>query len=157
MADNKISANLSATDRLVVMDAIATIREKLPFLVDLTTEDRRTMLKMGDKSRAFVSKALEVATQNPEFLPRSFNVEEMRRDLALYEALYPILLSLTQLQELVDDTYIAIGSEAYAAALAVYNYAKASGDVTGLDSVIDEMGRRFTRRSKKKQPETSMN
>ncbi|MBW4569954.1 MAG: hypothetical protein KME31_18575 [Tolypothrix carrinoi HA7290-LM1] len=157
MADNKISANLSATDRLAVMDAIATIREKLPFLVDLTTEDRRTMLKMGDKSRAFVSKALEVATQNPEFLPRSFNVEEMRRDLALYEALYPILLSLTQLQELVDDTYIAIGSEAYAAALAVYNYAKASGDVTGLDAVIDEMGRRFTRRSKKKQPETSMN
>jgi hypothetical protein len=157
MADNRISANLSATDRLAVMDAIATIREKLPFLVDLTTEDRRTMLKMGDKSRAFVSKALEVATQNPEFLPRSFNVEEMRRDLVLYEALYPILLSLTQLQELVDDTYIAIGSEAYAAALAVYNYAKASGDVTGLDSVIDEMGRRFTRRSKKKQPETSVN
>ncbi|NEU76250.1 hypothetical protein PI95_027915 [Hassallia byssoidea VB512170] len=157
MNDNKISANLSATDRLAVMDAIATIREKLPFLVDLTTEDRRTMLKMGDKSRAFVSKALEVATQNPEFLPRSFNIEEMRRDLALYEALYPILLSLTQLQELVDDTYISIGSEAYAAALAVYNYAKASGDVTGLDAVIDEMGRRFTRRSKKKQPETSMN
>ncbi len=157
MADNGISANLSASDRLAVMDAIATIREKLPFLVDLTTEDRRTMLKMGDKSRAFVSKALEVATQNPDFLPRSFNVEEMRRDLVLYEALYPILLSLTQLQELVDDTYIAIGSEAYAAALAVYNYAKASGDVTGLDAVIDEMGRRFTRRSKKKQPETSVN
>lgn len=157
MADNKISANFSATDRLAVMDAIATIREKLPFLVDLTTEDRRTMLKMGDKSRAFVSKALEVATQNPEFLPRSFDVEEMRRDLVLYEALYPILLSLTQLQELVDDTYIAIGSEAYAAALAVYNYAKASGDVTGLDAVIDEMGRRFTRRTKKKQPENSVN
>jgi hypothetical protein len=156
MANNQISANLSASDRLAVMDAIATIRQKLPFLVDLTTEDRRTMLKMGDKSRAFVSKALEVATQNPDFLPRSFDVEEMRRDLVLYEALYPILLSLTQLQELVDDTYIAIGSEAYAAALAVYNYAKASGDVTGLDAVIDEMGRRFTRRSKKQQPETSV-
>lgn len=157
MADNRISANLSATDRLAVMDAIATIRQKLPFLIDLTTEDRRTMLKMGDKSRAFVSKALEVATQNPDFLPRSFDIEEMRRDLVLYEALYPILLSLTQLQELVDDTYIAIGSEAYAAALAVYSYAKASGDVTGLDAVIDEMGRRFSRRSKKKQPETSVN
>ncbi|MEH2253517.1 hypothetical protein [Nostoc sp.] len=44
-------------------------------------------------------------------------------------------------------TCIAAGSEAYAAALAVYNYAKASGDVTGLDAVIDEMGRRFNRRS----------
>lgn len=53
----------------------------------------------------------------------------------------------------MDDTCIAAGSEAYAAALTVYNYAKASGDVTGLDAVIDEMGRRFTHRSKKKKPE----
>jgi hypothetical protein len=155
MADNRISANLSPGDREAVMQAIATIREKLPFLVDLTTEDRRTIVKMGDKSRAFVSKALEVATQNPNFLPRSFDLEEMRRDLGLYEALYPVLLSLTQLQELVDDTCIAAGSEAYAAALAVYTYAKASGDVAGLDAVIDEMGRRFTRSSKKKKSPTT--
>ncbi|MEH2464573.1 hypothetical protein [Nostoc sp.] len=153
MAENRISASLAPADREAVMQAIATIREKLPFLVDLTTDERRTMLKMGDKSRAFVSKALEVATQNPNFLPRSFDLEEMRRDLKLFEALYPVLLSLTQLQELVDDTCIASASEAYAAALAVYSYAKASGDVTGLDGVIDEMGRRFNRRSKKKQPE----
>ncbi|MEH1943511.1 MAG: hypothetical protein V7L01_25285 [Nostoc sp.] len=155
MAENRISASLSPADKEAVMQAIATIREKLPFLVDLTTEERRTMLKMGDKSRAFVSKALEVATQNPNFLPRSFDLEEMRRDLTLFETLYPVLLSLTQLQELVDDTCIASASEAYAAALAVYSYAKASGDVTGLDAVIDEMGRRFNRRSKKKQPETA--
>ncbi|MEH2445147.1 MAG: hypothetical protein V7K18_05010 [Nostoc sp.] len=153
MPENRISASLAPADREAVMQAIATIREKLPFLVDLTTEERRTMLKMGDKSRAFVSIALEVATQNPNFLPRSFDLEEMRRDLTLFEALYPVLLSLTQLQELVDDTCIASASEAYAAALAVYSYAKASGDVTGLDGVIDEMGRRFNRRSKKKQPE----
>ncbi|AVH70201.1 hypothetical protein [Nostoc sp. 'Lobaria pulmonaria (5183) cyanobiont'] len=153
MSENRISASLAPADREAVMQAIATIREKLPFLVDLTTEERRTMLKMGDKSRAFVSKALEVATQNPNFLPRSFDLEEMRRDLGLFESLYPVLLSLTQLQELVDDTCIASASEAYAAALAVYSYAKASGDVTGLDGVIDEMGRRFNRRSKKKQPE----
>ncbi|MBD2165078.1 hypothetical protein H6G04_11765 [Calothrix membranacea FACHB-236] len=157
MADNRLSANFSPADREAVMQAIATIREKLPFLVDLTTEDRRTILKMGDKSRAFVSKALEVATQNPNFLPRSFDVEEMRRDVALYEALYPVLLSLTQLQELVDDTCITAGSEAYTAALAVYNYAKASGDVAGLDAVIDEMGRRFTRSSKKKKSATTIN
>ncbi|MEH2199283.1 hypothetical protein [Nostoc sp.] len=156
MAENRISASLAPADKEAVMQAIATIREKLPFLVDLTPEERRTMLKMGDKSRAFVSKALEVATQNPNFLPRSFDLEEMRRDLALFESLYPVFLSLTQLQELVDDTCIASASEAYAAALAVYSYAKASGDVTGLDGVIDEMGRRFNRRSKKKQPEATV-
>lgn len=93
MAENRISASLAPADKEAVMQAIATIREKLPFLVDLTPEDRRTMLKMGDKSRAFVSKALQVATQNPNFLPRYFDLEEMRRDLEIYEDLYPVLLS----------------------------------------------------------------
>ena len=55
MSDNRISASLSQADRDAVMKAIATIREKLPFLVDLTTEERRSLPKMGDKSRAFVS------------------------------------------------------------------------------------------------------
>lgn len=55
------------------MAAIATIKTKLPFLIDLSVEERKALLKLGDKSRAFVSKALEVATQNPDFLPRSFD------------------------------------------------------------------------------------
>ena len=104
---------------------------------------------MGDKSRAFVSKALEVATQNPDFLPRSFNLEELRKDVQLFEAMYPIVVALTQLQELVDDTCLAAGSEAYAAALQVYNYAKASGQGAGLDVVVGEMGQRFARKPRK--------
>ncbi|MDF5707212.1 MAG: hypothetical protein PUP90_05895 [Nostoc sp. S4] len=155
MADNKVSAKLSLADREAVMQAITTIREKLPFLIDLTTEERKVLPKLGDKSRAFVSKALEIATQNPDFLPRSFDLNEMRQDIELFEALYPIMLSLTQLQELVDDTSVAVGSEAYAAGLMVYNYAKVSGKGAGLESMIDDLGRRFARKAKKVQAQTS--
>ena len=148
MAENRISTSLSPADREAVMAAVSTIREKLPFLLDLSVEERRSLPKMGDKSRAFVSKALEVATQNPDFLPRSFDIEEMRRDVELFQALHPLLLSLTQLQELLDDTYVAVGSDAYTAGLVVYNYAKNSGQGAGLDAVVDEMGRRFARKSR---------
>jgi hypothetical protein len=153
MANNKVSAKFSPADREAVMQAITTIRQKLPFLIDLSTEERKALPKLGDKSRAFVSKALEIAAQNPDFLPRSFDLDEMRRDIELFEALYPILLSLTQLQELVDDTSVAVGSEAYAAGLMVYNYAKASGKGAGLDSMVDDLGRRFARKAKKVQPQ----
>jgi hypothetical protein len=131
------------------MAAIATIKTKLPFLIDLTADERKALPKMGDKSRAFVSKAMEVAAQNPDFLPRSFDLEEMRKDVQLFEAMYPIVMALTQLQELVDDTCVAAGSEAYAAALQVYNYAKASGQGGGLDAVVSEMGQRFARKPRK--------
>lgn len=149
MAISPISATLTQTDRESMMVAIAALKEQLPFLIDLSAEERKALPKLGDKSRAFVSKALEVATQNPNFLPRSFDLEEMRKDVQLFEALYPLLLSLTQLQEWVDDTYMAVGSEAYAAALQVYNYAKASGQGAGLDGAVEEMGQRFARKSRK--------
>jgi len=79
----------------------------------------------------------------------SFDLEELRKDVQLFEAMYPIVVALTQLQELVDDTCLAAGSEAYAAALQVYNYAKASGQGAGLDAVVGEMGQRFARKPRK--------
>jgi len=153
MMTNQISATLTQTDRDAALAAIATLKEKLPFLIDLTTEERRSLPKMGDKSRAFVGKALEVARQNPDFLPRSFDLDEMKRDVDLFESMYPIFLALTQLQELVDDTVVAVGSDAYAAALLIYNFAKASGKGAGLDAVADEMSKRFARKSRKVEPQ----
>ena len=149
MSTTPISATLDSKDRDAVMAAVATIKEKLPFLIDLSADDRKALPKMGDKSRAFVTKALEVATQNPDFLPRSFDLEELRKDVQLFEAMYPIVVAVTQLQELLDDTCLAVGSEAYAAALQVYGYAKASGNVGGLDGVVGEMGQRFARKPRK--------
>ena len=148
MTDNRVSATLSNGDLKAVLAAINTIREKLPFLIDLSPSERQSLPKMGDKSRAFVTKALEVATQNPDFLPRSFDIEEMKKDVELYEALYPIWQTLTQLCELVDDTQVVVGSEAYVAALLVYNYGKNNPLVAGLDEVMDDLGKRFARRSR---------
>ena len=147
MPANRISASLSTTEQQDIMSAIATISQNLTFLVDLGPEERRAMTKLGDRNRAFTRKALEIATQNPDFLPRSFNVEEMRRDFELFEALQPMLLALTRLQELIDDTAVAAGNEAYAAALEVYRYAKANGTLAGLDNLVDAMGQRFAQQS----------
>jgi len=155
MSNSPISAQLSQADRDAVMAAIATIKAKLPFLIDLSAEERKALPKMGDKSRAFVSKAMEVATQNPDFLPRSFDLAELQKDVQLFEALYPVLMSLTQLHDLVDDTCLAVGSEAYAAALQVYTYAKASGQGTGLETAVEELGLRFARKTRKPKSQTA--
>jgi hypothetical protein len=84
--------------------AIETIRQKLPFLVGLSPEQRRSLPKMGDRSRAFVSKALAVAQHNSDFLPRSFSVGEVERDVVPADAPLPIIVSPTRLQEQLTDT-----------------------------------------------------
>jgi hypothetical protein len=148
MTENRVSAAISEADQQAVLAAIETIRQKLPFLIDLSPEQRRSLPKMGDKSRAFVGKALAVAQHNSNFLPRSFSVEEMGRDVQLFEALQPILTSLTRLQEQLSDTYTEVGSEAYSAALVVYQYARTSGDGESLETLLDDMAQRFARKSK---------
>ena len=148
MPENRVSAELTAEDLDAIQGAIATIRERLPFLVDLSTEERTTMLKMGDKSRAFVEKMMEVIDQNPDFLPRSFDEVEMRKDVELFLKMYPVYLALTQLKDLVDDTLMLVGSEAYAAALVAYRYAKDAELGSGLEQIVDDLGRRFARRAR---------
>jgi hypothetical protein len=146
-----ISAALSQNDRDAISSAITTIQKRLPFLVDLVSKDRATLPKMGNKTRSFVSNALEVANRNPDFLPRSFDVDEMRKDLELFHDLSGLLMSLTQLQDMVNDTCLLVGSEAYTAALTVYNYAKTSGVSTnGLEPIVDEMREHFRKPRKAK-------
>jgi hypothetical protein len=153
MLPNQISAQLSDDDQVAIIAAINTIQEKLPFLISLNAVERKAMAKMGDKTRAFVEKSMEFATYHPNYLPRLFDLEEMRRDVELFTALYPVLMALMHLQELVQDTYTAVGQEAYAAARLVYKSAKANGQGAGLDGAIAEMGRRFVSKSKKSQSE----
>jgi hypothetical protein len=148
MPENRVSATLSEADRQAVLAAIQTIRQKLPFLVDLTPEERHALPKLGGKSRGFVEQALQVAEQNPDILPRSFDVGEMRNDVELLNALAPVLTALSQLNELVDDTTMAVGSEAYASALLVYQFARAAGKGSALDSALEGMSQRFARKSR---------
>ena len=143
MAQQPITATLSAEDQAAIKSALATIRAKLPFLVDLTPEERRSIPKMGDKTRAFVAQALDVAERNIDLMPHSFELEAMRADVELAHTLEALLSEVTQLRELLDDTYLAVGSEAYVSALNVYAYAKAAGKGSGLDALLDTLGRRF--------------
>ena len=150
MPTNRIDAAFTAEQREKARAALATLAEALPFLIDLPTEDRTTMLKVGEKNRSFVVKALAIAEAHPDILPRSFDVDEFRTDVALVEGLYPLRHAGETLFRRIDDTYFAAGSEAYAAALVVYQYAKVHNLASGaLEETLDDLGRRFARKGKR--------
>ena len=153
MLKNRLTAVVSDEDRTAIATAIQTIKETMPFLMDLTPSERKALAKLGDKSVAFVDKSLELATQNPDFLPRSFDITEMQKDVDLFNSLNAIRQSVVQLLELVEDTAMQAGNEAYSAGLVIYHFAKdAHMNSEGLDQLVDEMSKRFHR--KRKQIET---
>ncbi|ARV57889.1 hypothetical protein BZZ01_03890 [Nostocales cyanobacterium HT-58-2] len=144
MAYQNIAASLSPEDIQQIKAALQTIQKKLPFLITLSTEERRKLFKMGDKSLAFVNNSLTAAQSNPDILPASFNLQEFVRDYQLAATLTELLISLHQLSEQVDDTLLAVGSEAMSSSLTVYEYVKTAAKKTpGLKSLAEQLGERF--------------
>ena len=152
MPYQNISAELKEDVKNEILNLIQQVTDRLPFLINLTPEERISLPKMGDKTYPFVSKALELAGQNPNLVPPYVSIEELKRDFGLSESLRPVLNAITSLSEKLSDTYLAVGSEAYVAALAFYNSAKsaAKSNVPGTDAVVNELGKRFDKQTKKK-------
>ncbi len=106
--NDRIDATLSQTDLDAILAAVETIQSKLPFLVDLSPDERQSLPKFGDKSLAFVQRTHEITRQDDSFLPRSFDVDAFGRDVALHARLSTIAVALGRLSEHVDDTQMQV-------------------------------------------------
>lgn len=119
-----ISASLSDADARAIREALESIKAKLPFLVTLTPKERRSLVKMGEKSVPFVQQCLQAVKDNPSLMPPTFNVREFEADVNLASMLLPILLAAQDLVAKIDDTLLAIGSEAMRQSNDVYAQVK---------------------------------
>ena len=149
---NQVSVEIPEADLVAVKDAIQILNEKLlPHLKNLSAEDRREIPKMGDKTFVFVSKAHAHMISNPNLVPPYVEVEELKEDLEAVQTLKQVYGPLRQLADLLDDTMLLSGSEAYIGALAFYNYVKGAGKagVPGTDMIYGDLQKRFPGNSKK--------
>ena len=122
-----------------------------PYMVTLSPDERRSMLKKGDKSSSFVQKAFEFTKTNPEFIPVYLNETEFEIDYTDSNNLIGALTMATQLYNGLDDTMMSAGSEAYYAALTYYNSVQqAAGlDVPGAKAIYEELKQRFPGKSRR--------
>lgn len=151
MPYQNIDASVSAADLQAIRDAFATIKQKLPFLVSLTVEERKGTFKAGPGSLAFVQNALAAAQNFSQILPPSFDVAGFQRDVDLFAVLTELNTDSESLNSQIDDTRLAVGGEAMKEASQVYKLAQASADtVPGLKPVVEQLGERFQRTGKPK-------
>jgi hypothetical protein len=125
-----------------VDEAIALLA---PYVLALTPTERREMPKMGEKTIGFVEKAYDFARQNPALVPPYLDLDAFGIDFGDAHGLWTLLNTVQQLEENIDDTEMAAGSEAYQAALVFYNSVKvaAAQDVSGAKAVYEELKIRF--------------
>jgi hypothetical protein len=142
---NKISFTISDEALANIKNALKTMEENLPGLLNLTIDERRSLPKLGDKSFSFVTKNLEFAKSNPQVVPPFLDVTEFEIDVKAFNELNKVLNPLKQFTEKLDDTTMLSGSEAYSAALIFYNAVKsaAKAGVPGMKVVFEDLQARF--------------
>src|SRR5437763_15383596 len=98
MNPSLVSATISTQDLQDINAAITTLKQRMPFLIDLTAQERQNMQKRGERSEAFVRKAVDIGFEHPNQFNPGF-LEEMRKDADLFDALVPIRLALGTLHQ----------------------------------------------------------
>jgi hypothetical protein len=140
---------LSPADVDSILAAIAAVHQKMaPVLINLTSADRKSLSKLGDKSLAFVKKAVDVAAQHPQILPASHSVEDVRQSTERFQSMSTVQLALQQLYRQVRDTTIKTGSDAYAIARTIYAATKSPVAGPQLATAATDLARRSVRKPK---------
>lgn len=143
--DNRISASLADADKTLILQKIAEIRALLPFLLNLTPDERQTMPKLGEKTLAFDEKCASYMAQNPKLVPSFVELPEMEKDRALRTPLSDVARELNLLTQAVDDSTTIVGHEIYMAELAFYQNVRqaAKRGVAGAQAIFDDLKTRF--------------
>lgn len=142
---------MSEADQKAVKDALALIREKMPFLISLPKKKRMSLPKLGPKSMKFVQDSYMTTTNFPQAFPSLFNIDKFQKDVEFYMVLHELKMLADTIHEKIDSTHMAVGHEVMNSSLSVFKYVKNSNSShQGLIEMVERLKARFKRKSKAK-------
>ncbi len=143
---NLVSASISLADLAAAKNLVVQLRNLLPFLLSLTPDERRSGLKLGNKSVSFVEKVADYAASNSSLIPPYLDMNEFVKDFELTRALNELLRTLKPLTQDIEDTAMEAGVESLSTAMVFYNSVKtaAKRGVPGVKSVYEDLRQRFS-------------
>ncbi|MDF2832354.1 MAG: hypothetical protein K0Q82_1460 [Chryseobacterium indoltheticum] len=148
MSKNQISVEIPQEIITQVSSKFQEIKDLLaPYMGNMTVEERKTLPKMSDKSVAFVNKVIEYTIANPKFVPTMMDAQECKKDYIANQALLPLYAVSQQVGEMMKDTIMLTGHEAYVQALYYYGSVKLAaraGDAEA-KTIAEDLSKRFPR------------
>lgn len=151
MQENEFDLQLTSEETTQVNDAISVLKTVLmPRLKVLNKDEKRDLLFMGDKSVAFVEKALEVSRQENGLLSTFIDQPAFENDVKAINTLRSFEYQVSSISSAIDDSYAIAGSEAYKTALMVYSLMKNAAKMghPGAKEIVAELSARFPGRKR---------
>ncbi len=153
MQENRIELNITEEEQTQVNEAINVLEQVLmPKLFVLEKSEKADLLRMGDKSVAFVGKSLEIAKQDAVLLEAFIDVPALEKDVAAITSLRALSFKVDRIASAIDDSKALAGHEAYNASLMVYSLMKNAAKMghPGAKEKVAELKQRFPRTRTKK-------
>ena len=129
----------------VLRDAQSRLDEVMdmlgPYLLVLNPQERKNLVKVGDKSFMFVELAYGFANEHPEMFPGFTKAQILEEEIFVARELWTLTSKLNQLNDDIQDTKMAAGNHALQAAMAFYQTVKiaARRDIPGAAVIYEEL------------------
>lgn len=96
----------------------------MPFLVSLTTDERKKLRKIGPTRVGYVNEVNVTSNAHQSALANDFSLPEFNKDKVGYNDLAELRSWAEQLLESIDNTMMALGSELMKQSDTAYGYLK---------------------------------
>jgi mannitol/fructose-specific phosphotransferase system IIA component len=146
MSKNQISVEIPQDIVTQISTKFQEIKDLLsPYMGVMTVDERKTLPKMSDKSVAFVNKVIEYTLANPKFIPSMMDAEECKKDYTANQILLPLHAVSQQIGEIMKDTIMLTGHEAYVQALYYYGSVKLAAKAGDAEAktIVEDLSKRF--------------
>lgn len=151
MSYQNISYVVPPAEFVEIKEAIGLISSRLPFLVNLNPDERRSLLKHANRDTEFVQDASYAVTHFPDIFPGSFGIDEYKKDVELYRVLGETKILLESLMEKIRNTELALGNEVMKSTNEAYHLIQAAKKKRpGVQKLADKMSLRYKGQGKRK-------
>jgi hypothetical protein len=142
MAQPDLLNEVSDADVTDIMAALLVVRTKLPFLLNLSKNDRKRLRKMGIKFEGYVKENLEAAQSFPNAIPDAYPIDNQKKKYKLYDVLTGIANEHYSIGEAINDTRLLLGSQLVSTSDIYYSSLKnaAKGNITMAEALAKISG-----------------
>lgn len=143
--ENKVDVTISDATVAQFITKLDELKALVPFLISLSPKERKSKQRMGRGRVAFVTNALEGAKLNDAIKPKYGNIANAEKDLVACAQLDKIVYPLLEFTQMITDTRVQAGSEAYNVALKIYNEAAEAvkEKVPGVEVIYNQLKQQF--------------
>jgi hypothetical protein len=143
--DTNVSVVITPDQKAAILAKIADLNAAMSFLIGLTDDQRKKMLKMGDKTVGFEQKCASYMASRPDLVPSFVDVNQLSQDRAAWADVADILRALLDAYQRVDDTDMVLAHQIYLPDLSFYQNVQmaAKRNVPGAQAIYDDLKARF--------------